>query len=92
MLIHQGGRSLQKAPELIVAHRDRTLPRIQNMSQNPKLLPSQKTKNTPKNPKCFPDSKTPLDSGKGFWSLGCALDSGTCLWILVSILDSGECF
>ena len=98
MLIHQGCHSLQKAPELTMAHRDKTLPRIQNTSQNLRTLariqnPSQKTKNTPKNPKYFPDSKTLLDSGKcfGFWDifwiLGHVLDSGMCFWILGHVLS-----
>ena len=87
MLIHQGGHSLQKAPELTVAHKSKTLPRIQNTSQNPRTFariqnPSQKTKNTPKNSKYFLDSKTLLDSGKyfGFWEV---------CWILGSVLVSG---
>ena len=97
MLIHQGGRSLQKAPELTVAHRDKTLPRIPEHLQESKTHPK-KNKITSKNPKCFPDSKTLLDSGKHFefwevfWILGSVFGFWDIFLILGSVLGSGTCF
>ena len=76
-----------------VAHKDKTLPRIQKHFPESKTLP--RIQNTSQNSKHFPESKTisqNLDSGKCFWILGSVLNSGKCFWILGSVLDSGKCF
>ena len=97
MLIHQGGHSLQKAPELTVAHRDRTLPRIPEHLQESKTHP----KKTKSHPRIQNASQIPkhcwilgsiLDFGKcfGFW--GVFLVSGTYSWFWGSVLGSVTCF
>ena len=103
MLIHQGGRSLQKAPELTVAHRDKTLPRIPEHLQESKTHP----KKTKSHPRIQNASQIPkhcwilgsiLDSGKhfGFWEVFWILGSVFGFWdiflILGSVLGSGTCF
>ena len=68
-----------------MAHRDKTLTRIQNNSQNLKhfwILES-----------VFGFWEVFLDSGKCFWILGSVLVSEKCFWIRPErVLDSGKCF
>ena len=92
MLIHQGGRSLQKAPELTVAHRDKTLPRIPEHLQESKTHPK-KTKSHPRI-KMLPRFQNTVGFWEAFWILGSVLDSGECFWFLGHnfILDFGKCF
>ena len=84
---------------ITVAHKDKTLPRFQNTSQNPKTLPriqntSQNSKNTSQNPKHFTQSKNTSQNLFwtlfGFWEV--FLDSGTCFGFWEVFLDSGTCF
>ena len=74
-----------------MARMDKTLPRIQNTSQDPKHFPE--SKNTSHNPKTLPTIQNTcfwdvfLDLGRvfGFWEV--FLDSRTCFWILGRVLD-----
>ena len=87
MLIHQGGHSLLKAPELIVAQHfpeSKTHPRI------PEHL--QESKTHPKNHKTHPRIQNTSQIPKHFWILGSILDSGECFWFLGHILGFGTCF
>ena len=59
-----------------MAHRDKALPRIQNVPES---------KNTSQNPSV-------LDSGKYFGFLDVFLVFGTCFGFLEVFLDSGTCF
>ena len=77
----------------------KTLPRIQNTSQNPKHFPESKTR--PRIHKHFPESKTlpriqnhipESKAGPRIQNTSQNLDSGKCFWILGSVLDSGKCF
>ena len=61
-----------------VARKDKTLPRIQNTSQN--------------SGKSFWILGSVFDSEKCFCILGSVLDSGKCVWILESVLQCGKCF
>ena len=75
-----------------VAHKDKTLPRIQKHFPESKTLP--RIQNTSQNSKHFPESKTisqNLDSGKCFWILGSVLNSGKSFGFWKVFLDSGKC-
>ena len=82
-----------------VAHKDKTRPRIQNTSQNPKTHL--------RIPKDFPESKTGpriqntsqiwiLETVFEFWDVfwipGSVFGFWEVFWILGSVLDSGTCF
>ena len=88
-----------------VSHRDKTLPNIQNTSQNPKTR--LRIQNTSQNPKHVPESKSLVKKyldvflvfGTCFGLLEGFLDSRIevfgfweCFWILGRVLDSGKCF
>ena len=72
-----------------VSHRDKTLPKIQNTSQNPKTRPriqntSPKTKNTSKNPFFSHNTFRFWDV---FWILGRVFGFWDVFWILGSVLS-----
>ena len=83
-----------------VAHKDKTLPRIQkhipeskNTSQNPKHFPE--SKNTSQNQKDFPESKTGprIQNTSQIWILESVYEFWDVFWIPGSVfLDSGKCF
>ena len=102
MLIHQGGHSLQKAPELIVAHgtkhfpESKTRPRISEHCKNPKPIPKNQKHIQPK---MLPRFQNTVGFSEVFWvlgsiflSLGCALDSGMCFRMLGSVFGFWDVF
>ena len=91
---------VHEVPSSTVAHKDKTLPRIQkhfpeskNTSQNPKHFPE--SKNTSQNPKHFPEFKNTFQNQKHFPEFKNTFqnpDSGKCFGFWEVFLDSGTCF
>jgi len=89
-------KNLSSTLTLSLQAKDKTLPRIQNTSQNLKHIPESKTlpkiqntsqnpKTLPQNPKHVPESKTRHTTPKHFRIIGHDLDSGSVLslWTMV---------
>ena len=90
MLIHQGGHSLQKAPELIVAHgtkhfpESKTRPRISEHCKNPK--PILKNQKHIQESKMLPRFQNTVGFSEVFWVLGSIFCLWDVLWILGCVL------
>ena len=80
-----------------VARRGKSRPRIENTSQNPKVLPRiqkcfPESKHVPESKNISQNSKTLPRIQHTSQNPKTLLDSGKCFWILGSVLDSGTCF
>ena len=75
-----------------VAHKDKTLPRIQNTSQNPKHFPE--SKNTSQNPKHFPESKNTSQNPKRFPRIQnrSRIQNTSQIWILETVFEFWDVF